>query len=60
MLANLSIYICIRVALLFTVVSSKPIIGFVKQGFDRFCLEWQGADNGDCKVVAASWSHFAA
>jgi hypothetical protein len=60
MLANPSIYVCIRVALLFAIVSSKLIIGFVEQGFNRFCLEWQGADDRDRKVIAACQSHFAA
>ncbi|KAL4744560.1 hypothetical protein BDW72DRAFT_188253 [Aspergillus terricola var. indicus] len=59
MLADPSIDVCIRVAPLFAIIFSKPIIGFFKQGFDRFRLERKGADNRDRKVVAASWSHFA-
>jgi hypothetical protein len=45
---------------LFAVVFSQPIIGFIEQGFDRFRLEREGADDRDRKVVAASRSHFAA
>jgi hypothetical protein len=59
-LANPSIYVCIRVALLFAIVFSQPIIGFIKQGFDRFRLEREGADNRDRKIVVAARSHFTA
>jgi hypothetical protein len=59
-LAYPSIYICIRIASLFAIVFSKPIIGFIEKGFDSFRLERKGADNRDRKLIAAFRSHRAA
>jgi hypothetical protein len=59
MLTNPTIYIYIHIALVYTVVLSKPIIGFIEKGFDSFRFERKGADNRDHKIIAAFRAHFA-
>jgi hypothetical protein len=57
MLANPSISVRIRVASLLAVGVSELIIVLVKESFDRFCLDREGADHRDAKLVTACRSH---